>query len=156
LPIVADAGAAIRAADRSGGSTMRYALLIVDRESARPSPEPTSPEEQAQVRKEYDEYTEMLRDRGIFLGGEALQPNPTATTVRVEEGRTIITDGPFIEAKEALGGFYLIEARDLDEALQLAAACPGAKFGGVEVRPIWELSDNPEAIAVGEGAAQPV
>ena len=134
---------------------MRYALLIVDRESARPSPEPTSPEEQVKVMKEYDEYTEMLRDRGIFLGGEALQPNPTATTVRVEDGRTIITDGPFIEAKEALGGFYLIEARDLDEALQLAAACPGAKFGAIEVRPIWEIPDSPEAIAVGEGAAQP-
>ena len=66
---------------------MRYALLIVDRESARPSPEPTSPEEQAKVMKEYDECTEMLRNRGIFLGGEALQPNPTATTVRVEDGR---------------------------------------------------------------------
>jgi hypothetical protein len=149
------AGAATRAADLPEVSTMRYALLIVDRESARPSPEPPSPEEQAQQMQEYNAYTEMLRDRGIYLGGEALQPNPTATTVRVEDGRTIITDGPFIEAKEALGGFYLIEARDLDEALQLAAACPGAKLGAIEVRPIWEIPDAAEAIAVGEGAAQP-
>jgi hypothetical protein len=135
---------------------MRYALLIVDRESARPSSEPTPPEEQAKVWQEYNDYTEMLRDRGIYLGGEALQPNPTATTVRVEEGRTIITDGPFIEAKEALGGFYLIEARDLDEAIETAAKIPAAKEGSIEVRPIWELPAEyamAEAAARGAGAA---
>jgi hypothetical protein len=135
---------------------MRYALLIVDPETARPSPEPPAPDVAAQVMKEYSEYTQMLRDRGIFLGGEALQPNPTATTVRVEDGKTIITDGPFIEAKEALGGFYLIEARDLDEALELAAACPGAKWGAIEVRPVWDYAADAQAPAVAEGAAQPV
>ena len=140
---------------------MRYALLIVDRESARPSPEPTSPEEQAQIMKEYNEYTEMLRDRPTWeekttrLDGADEPGHRGVDPVLLEDGRTIITDGPFIEAKEALGGFYLIEANDLDEALQLAAACPGAKFGAIEVRPIWEIPDTPEALAVGEGAAQP-
>ena len=134
---------------------MRYALLIVDPESARPSPEPPAPEVAAQVMKEYSEYTQMLRDRGIYHGGEALQPNPTATTVRVEDGNTIITDGPFIEAKEALGGFYLIEARDLDEALELAAACPGAKWGAVEVRPVWDYTADAATSAVPESAGRP-
>jgi hypothetical protein len=134
---------------------MRYALLIIDAESANPSPEGPRPEVQAQVMKDYNEYTEMLRDRGIYLGGEALQPNPTATTVRVQDGRTITTDGPFVEAKEALGGFYLVEARDLDEAIELAAACPGAKIGAIEIRPIWEIPTDAAAIPVGEGAARP-
>jgi len=134
---------------------MRYALLIVDPESAQPSSASPDPEVMAQVTKAYGDYTQMLKDRGAYLGGEALQPNPTATTVRVKDGETIITDGPFIEAKEALGGFYLIEARDLDEALELAAGCPGAKFGAIEVRPIWEYADTtPEAVAGAEGAAQ--
>ena len=134
---------------------MRYALLIVDPESAQPSSASPDAGVMAQVTREYGDYTQMLKDRGAYLGGEALQPNPTATTVRVKDGETIITDGPFIEAKEALGGFYLIEARDLDEALQLASACPGARFGAIEVRPISEYADTPEAIAVGEDVAQP-
>jgi hypothetical protein len=137
---------------------MRYALLIVDAETARPSPAPPSPEVAAQVMQEYSAYTQMLKDRGIYLGGEALQPNPTATTVRVEDGRTIVTDGPFIEAKEALGGFYLVEAGDLDEALELAAACPGAKWGAIEVRPVMEYPETSEAadvMAVGEGGGRP-
>ena len=138
---------------------MRYALLIVDPETAHPSPEPPAPEVVAQVMKDYTDYTQMLKDRGAYLGGEALQPNPTATTVRVQDGKPIVTDGPFIEAKEALGGFYLVEARDLDEALELAAACPGARFGAIEVRPVMEFpegSEAAEAMAVGEGAGQPV
>ena len=134
---------------------MRYALLIVDPESANPSPEPPSPEIQAQVMSDYNAYTRMLRDRGAYLGGEALQPNPTATTVRVQDGRTITTDGPFIEAKEALGGFYLVEARDLDEAIELAAACPGARFGAIEIRPVWELPEGADSMAVGEESGRP-
>jgi hypothetical protein len=128
---------------------MRYALLIVGPESANPAPEGPPMEVQAQVTAEYNAYTRMLRDRGAFLGGEALQPNPTATTVRVSDGRTVTTDGPFIEAKEALGGFYLIEARDLDEAIALAAACPGAKYGAIEIRPVWEYGDDADAVGVG-------
>ncbi|MGH2358249.1 MAG: YciI family protein, partial [Candidatus Limnocylindria bacterium] len=112
---------------------MRYALLIADAETASPSPELPDPAVVGQVMAEYNAYTQMLRDRGAYLGGEALQPATTATTVRVRDGRTITTDGPFVEAKEALGGFYLVEARDLDEALEFAAACPGAKVGSMEV-----------------------
>ncbi len=135
---------------------MRYALLILDAETANPSPEPPDPAVAAQVMADYNAYTQMLRDRGAYLGGEALQPNPTATTVRVVDGGTVTTDGPFIESKEALGGFYLVEARDLDEAIEFAAACPGARFGAIEIRPIWEIPDDASmAIEVGEGARQP-
>ncbi len=135
---------------------MRYALLIADSQTAKPSPEPIDPEVWGRVMAEYNAYTDMLRDRGAYVTAEALQPNPTATTVRVQDGRTIVTDGPFIEAKEAIGGFYLVEAKDLDEALELAAACPGAKFGAIEVRPIVDFADaGSDATPAGEGAAQP-
>lgn len=134
---------------------MRYALLIVDPESANPSAEGPPMDVQAQINAEYNAYTQMLRDRGAFLGGEALQANPTATTVRVQDGRTVTTDGPFIEAKEALGGFYLIEASDLDEAIALAAQCPGAKYGAIEIRPVWEYPDETSAVPVGEESSQP-
>jgi hypothetical protein len=131
----------------------RYALLIVDEESAHPSPEPPDPAVWAQVMGDYNAYTEMLRKRGAYLGGEALQPVTTATTVRIRDGETLTTDGPFVEAKEALGGFYLVEAHDLDEALELAAACPGAKFGAIEVRPIMELPSE-ASMEVGAAAGQ--
>ena len=82
----------------------------------------------------------MLRDKGQYVSGEALQPTATATTVRVRDGKTLTTDGPFAETKEALGGFYLVEAKDLDEALALGAACPGAKWGSIEVRPVVDFA----------------
>lgn len=132
---------------------MRYVLLIADSETAHPSAEPIDPAVWGHVMTEYNDYTQMLRDRGAYVAAEALQPNPTATTVRVQDGRTIVTDGPFVEAKEAVGGFYLVEAKDLDEALELAAACPGAKFGAVEVRPVIDFAAA-DAAAVGEEAAQ--
>jgi hypothetical protein len=138
-------------------STMRYALLIVDAETASPSPEPPDPALSAQVLKAYSDYTQMLKGRGHYLGGEALQANPTATTVRVQDGKPIITDGPFVEAKEALGGFYLIEARDLDEALELAAQCPGATFGGaIEVRPVWEFDEADASVVAEVAVGEPV
>lgn len=118
---------------------MRYLVLIYDEETANPSPEPPDPEVWGQVMGAYNAYSQMLRDRGAFVAGEALQPVTTATTVRIRDGQTMTTDGPFAETKEALGGFYLIEAKDLDEALELGAACPGATFGSIEVRPIIEL-----------------
>jgi hypothetical protein len=100
---------------------------------------------------EYNAYSQMLTDRGANAGGEALQPVTTATSVRVRNGETLTTDGPFAETKEALGGFYLVEARDLDEALELAAACPGAKYGTIEVRPVIYFSgagaENSAAVA---------
>jgi hypothetical protein len=80
-----------------------------------------------------------LRDDGQFIAAEALQSVRTATTVRVRNGKASMTDGPFAETKEQLGGFFFIEAKDLDEALQVAARIPGGRIGTVEVRPIWEL-----------------
>jgi hypothetical protein len=115
---------------------MQYLVLIS-------SEEPTEAPDPAQigaVMTEYNAYTDMLRERGALVAGEALQPTATATTVRVRDGQTMTTDGPFAETKEALGGFYLIEAKDLDEALALGGACPGAKWGSIEVRPIVDFA----------------
>jgi hypothetical protein len=115
---------------------MQYLVLIY-------SEEPTEAPDPAQigaVMADYNAYTDMLRDRGALVAGEALQPTATATTVRVRDGQTMTTDGPFAETKEALGGFYLIEAKDLDEALALGGACPGAKWGSIEVRPIVDFA----------------
>ena len=119
---------------------MKYVLLIYDENTANPSPEPVDPAVLTQVMGDYDAYTAELDAAGVRLAGEALQPNPTATTVRVRDGRTITTDGPFAETKEGLGGFYLIEAPDLDAALAWAAKCPGARFGTMEVRPVVDFT----------------
>jgi hypothetical protein len=132
---------------------MRYAILIYDAQTANPSPEPPDPAIFGEVMAAYNGYTQMLKDRGAYLGGEALQPNPTATTLRLENGQTVTTDGPFAETKEGLGGFYLIEAKDLDEALALAAQCPGIRAGSIEVRPIWETSSGSEQEGAAVGAA---
>jgi hypothetical protein len=118
---------------------MRYLVLIYDEQTANPSPEPPDPAVWGPVMAEYDAYSKMLRDRGAYVAGEALQPVTTATTIRVRDGKTMTTDGPFAETKEALGGFYLIEAKDLDEALDLGGQCPGAKLGSIEVRPIVDF-----------------
>jgi hypothetical protein len=88
---------------------------------------------------EYFAFTERIRTSGHFLGGEALQPIQTATTVRVRNGKVSTTDGPFAETKEQLGGFYLINARDLNDAIQVASKIPSALLGSVEVRPIREF-----------------
>ena len=111
---------------------MRYLVLIYSEESTSPPPQ----ERLQEVRTTYRAYTTMLRDRAAFVDGDELQPTATATTIRVRDGQTLITDGPFAETKEALGGFYLIEAADLDEAIDLARACPGANWGSIELRPI--------------------
>ena len=113
---------------------MQYALLIY-------TPEPTEdvpPEAVAAEMEAYNAFTQHLRDRGAMKGGEALDSTATATTVRVVDGRTITTDGPFAETKETLGGFYLVEAADLDEAIRYAAMIPGARHGCIEVRPVWD------------------
>jgi hypothetical protein len=87
-------------------------------------------------------YDEALRQRGLCLASEALQPVHTATTVRVRNGKVSITDGPFAETKEQLAGFYLVDARDLNEAIQLASKIPPARLGSVEVRPVRELTTS--------------
>jgi hypothetical protein len=131
---------------------MRYLLLIYTAESdEQPSEEVANASHAA-----YGAFTADVRARGILQAGEALTPTSTATTVRVIDGETVTTDGPFAETKEALGGFYLIEARDLDEAIETAARIPAAKEGSIEVRPIWELPAEyamAEAAAAGAGAA---
>ena len=86
---------------------------------------------------EYAEFTRAIRKSGHFIGVNRLSPPDAATTVRVRNGKTAITDGPFAETREQLGGYYLVEAKDLDEATAIAARIPGAKYGCIEVRPIW-------------------
>lgn len=115
---------------------MQYILLIYGQELAEEPPQ----EAMAAVMDDYNVFTQHLRDRGALIAGEGLQPTATATTVRVSDGRTITTDGPFAETKETLGGFYLVEAADLDEAIAYAAMIPGAKDGSIEVRPILDYS----------------
>jgi hypothetical protein len=88
---------------------------------------------------EYMGFTNDLKASGQYIAGAPLQPTATATTVRVRDGRMSTTDGPFAETREQLGGYYLVEARDLDEAIGLAARIPGARMGSVEVRPVLEV-----------------
>jgi hypothetical protein len=114
---------------------MRYLLQIYP-QSATAEYLRLPADEQAAIRGEYQD----IRESPGVVGGEQLQPAETATTVRVEDGQTVLTDGPFIDAKEHLGGFLLVEADDLDTALELAARAPAARMGGaVEVRPLVEM-----------------
>ena len=115
---------------------MKYALLIYASEQDWTSQ--TEEESQAQF-QEYMAFTKDIVDRGIYKGGEALQQIATATTVRVRDGETLTTDGPFAETKEQLGGFYLVEAKDLDEAIEIATRIPDVRRGSIEVRPIMEM-----------------
>ena len=129
---------------------MRYLLMLYEPE--RP-PDAEIPREL--IEKEmaaYAAFTAEVRNRGLFEAGEALEPVATATTVRVRDGKTLTTDGPFAETKEALGGFYLLNCRDLDEAIEVAARIPAASRGSVEVRPIWELPLDYDAAVASAGA----
>ena len=94
-----------------------------------------------QVLTDCSAMTETLTKAGKFIAAARLQPAATATTVRAQSGKTLLTDGPFAEAKEALGGFYMIEARDMDEALEWTRKMPHIHFGSIEVRPVWEAED---------------
>jgi hypothetical protein len=115
----------------------QYMLLIYSPAEGGPSPD----EMQAEFPR-WAEYTQALQDAGVMVGGDALQPVDTATTVRVREGETVITDGPFAETKENLGGFYTVEVPDLDAALKWAARIPSAPYGSVEVRPVMVFPDS--------------
>jgi hypothetical protein len=112
---------------------MLYALLLYGNEAAGAQ---MTPAEQEKEMADYYAYTAEVRDRGIYKGGEALLPTSSATTVRVRDGKTLTTDGPFAETKEQLGGFYLLDCKDLDEAIEFAAKLPASKNGSVEVRPV--------------------
>jgi hypothetical protein len=115
---------------------MRYLCLIYDEERKIAA---LSQGESDAFMGEYFAFTDGIRASGHYLAGEALQPVETATTVRVRNGKVGTTDGPFAETKEQLGGFYMIEARDLNDAIKVAARIPSAKLGSVEVRPIVEF-----------------
>jgi hypothetical protein len=112
---------------------MQYLLLIYDEEKKWGSfPEA----ERTHLTAEYRDFTASVKKSGHFKAGDALQPTTTATSVRVRDGKTMTTDGPFAETREQLGGYYLVEARDLDEAIAIAARIPSARFGTIEIRPI--------------------
>lgn len=115
---------------------MRYAMLIYHNEAESAQ---MSPEEQQALMNAYWGFTQEVQKSGLMKGGEALQPTATATTVRVQGGKTLATDGPFAETKEQLGGFYLIDCANLDEAIEWAAKIPDAKGGSIEIRPVMEF-----------------
>ena len=115
---------------------MRYMLLIYDEEKAW---ERMSEAERRQLFGEYMQFTEQIRTTGQYLAGAPLQPVATATSVRVRNDQQLVTDGPFAETREQLGGYYLVEARDLDEAIAIAARIPSSRIGTIEVRPVMEI-----------------
>ncbi|AKT42461.1 YciI family protein [Chondromyces crocatus] len=115
---------------------MQYMILVYDDESLWAN----MPEAQSQqLFGEYNAYTDAMEKAGILRSGNALKPVATATTVRIREGKTLTTDGPFAETKEQFGGYYVIEVPDLEEALKWAAKCPSAPLGSVEVRPVMNF-----------------
>jgi hypothetical protein len=131
---------------------MRYMLIIVGDESQYAN---LSDEEQAANGARWADYTKELVDAGAFVSGDGLQSATTATTLRVEGGERVLTDGPFVETKEQIGGFYVIECKDLDEAIDWAAKLPHAEQGVTEIRPVMEYEDPRLAELHGqaEGAA---
>ena len=114
---------------------MKYMLLIY----SEPRERELTPEEWAASMPAWTAYGEELHKRGAYVDGAPLANTNSATTVRVRDGKQLVTDGPFAETKEVLGGYYVIEAPSLDGALEAAAMCPGAKYGSVEVRPIVDV-----------------
>ena len=115
---------------------MRYMMLIYSDETGMDN---VTEAEMAEVMAAYNAFGDEVHEKGVFVSGDALQPTRTATTVRVRDGKTMTTDGPFAETKEALGGFYILNCQNLDEALAYAAKIPGASVGSIEVRPIMEF-----------------
>jgi hypothetical protein len=113
---------------------MNYLLLIYSNEAEEASMKPA---QLASVMAEYTEFTKGIIQGGQFKAGDRLKPTSAATTVRVRNGQVGTTDGPFAETREQLGGYYLVDAKNLDEAIAIAARIPSAKYGSVEVRPIW-------------------
>jgi hypothetical protein len=118
---------------------MQYMLLIYGDESSWGD---RSDAERGQIMQAYGAFTEELRQSGSMVAGDALQPTQTATTIRVQDGETLTTDGPFAETKEQLGGYYLVEADSLDEAIEWAGKVPGARHGSVEVRPVMVFEEG--------------
>jgi hypothetical protein len=117
---------------------MKYAFTIYGDESQRES---ASDEDRQAMTQAYGALTQEMEQKGVLVAGEGLYPTQTATTVRVREGERNVTDGPFAETKEQLGGFYVLDCKDLDEAIEWAAKIPGAQFGSIEVRPVMVFDE---------------
>jgi hypothetical protein len=117
---------------------MKYAFTIYGDESAAES---ASPEEMQAVSQAYGELTQEMQEKGALVAGEGLYPTQTATTLRVRDGERAVTEGPFAETKEQLGGFYVLECKDLDEAIEWAAKIPGAQRGSIEIRPVMVFDE---------------
>jgi hypothetical protein len=117
---------------------MKYAFTIYVDESQRTS---ASEEDQQAMAQAYGALTQEMQEKGVLLAGEGLYPTPTATTVRVRGGDRDVTDGPFAETKEQLGGFYVLDVKDLDEAIEWAAKIPGAQIGSIEIRPVMVFDE---------------
>jgi len=112
---------------------MQYLLMICGNEAEFGK---MTPNEESAMHEEYGKLIQELSGEGKFLGGNQLKPTTTATTVRVRAGKRTVTDGPFVETKEQLGGYFLVNANDLDEAIAIAARIPSARTGSIEVRPV--------------------
>jgi hypothetical protein len=132
---------------------MKYLLTIYADESRYAT---MTPEDSGRLMTAYGEFGRAAQEAGVLLGGEGLQPTATATTVRVRDGESLLTDGPFAETREQLGGYYLLDCADLDEATRWASKVPDADGGAVEVRPVmdYEGMGNEEAHIRSEGAAK--
>jgi hypothetical protein len=117
---------------------MKYAFTIYGDENQRAS---ASDEDQQAVSQAYGVLTQEMQEKGVLVAGEGLYPTPTATTVRVRGGDRDVTDGPFAETKEQLGGFYVLDVKDLDEAIEWAAKIPGAQSGAIEIRPVMVFDE---------------
>jgi hypothetical protein len=131
---------------------MKYLLTIYGDESGLSD---VTPEESAQVMAAYEAFSREVAEAGVMRGGEGLQPSATATTVRVRDGERMLTDGPFAETREQLGGYYLLDCPDLDAAIGWAAKIPGAAHGAIEVRPVMDYeaggADAPDRDAAARG-----
>ena len=124
---------------------MKYLPLIYNDEAAAAAAMAnTPPEEQAAQIQPWYEYGDWLTEKGWLVTGDALQPTSTATAVRMADGKPVVTDGPFAETKEQLGGYYILDVANLDEAIEAGARCPGAMYGTIELRPIQEFPDQPQ------------
>ena len=123
---------------------MQYMLLVYWNEGAQVA---ATKEQKAETFAAYSAYTEAMKKAGVFKAGDPLEAASTATTVRVSDGKTKVLNGPYVESKEQLGGYYLIETPDLDSALSWAARCPGAQFGTMEVRPVRPMQAEAFGIA---------
>jgi len=115
---------------------MRYLLLICTDESAGAA---ASPEEGQAMLEEYMAFSQAMAERGVLRGGDRLRATSDATTVQVRDSEVLTADGPFAETKEQIGGYFIVDCADLDEAVEIAALIPGARFGTIEVRPIVDM-----------------